>query len=142
MLLLNAHYELRRAHRMLLRRHRSGGVTEAQGIAQPAPWWSFTKTILAAAALALVRDGRLTLDRLVPNRPFHFAPTSAASSWPCELRQFASLSRSSRSWRRAVAGLGTIGAHRRLRLRPPHLPSAMIRRRSRKRHAGRSRTKA
>lgn len=26
------------------------------------PWWSFTKTVLAAAALALVRDGRLTLD--------------------------------------------------------------------------------
>jgi len=48
----------------------AGVLTEAQGIAQPVPWWSFTKTILAAAAPALVRDGRLTLGRLVPNRPF------------------------------------------------------------------------
>jgi CubicO group peptidase (beta-lactamase class C family) len=34
------------------------------------PWWSFTKTILAAAALVLVRDGRLALDRSVLRRPF------------------------------------------------------------------------
>jgi CubicO group peptidase (beta-lactamase class C family) len=36
---------------------------------QPAPWWSFTKTVLAAAALALVRDGRLSLDS-TQGRPF------------------------------------------------------------------------
>ena len=48
----------------------AGGLTEAQGIDQPVPWWSFTKTILAAAALALVQDGRLALDRLVTNRAF------------------------------------------------------------------------
>lgn len=29
----------------------------------PVPWWSFTKTVLAAAALVLVDAGRLTLDR-------------------------------------------------------------------------------
>ena len=48
----------------------AGALVEAQGIGQPVPWWSFTKTILAAAALALVRDGRLVLDRPVPDRPF------------------------------------------------------------------------
>lgn len=26
------------------------------------PWWSFTKTVLAAAALSLVRDGLIQLD--------------------------------------------------------------------------------
>jgi CubicO group peptidase (beta-lactamase class C family) len=30
------------------------------------PWWSFTKTVIAAAALALCRDGRLSLDRMLP----------------------------------------------------------------------------
>jgi D-alanyl-D-alanine carboxypeptidase len=29
---------------------------------RPVPWWSFTKTVIAAAALALVRDGKLSLD--------------------------------------------------------------------------------
>ena len=36
---------------------------EAEGTdPAPVPWWSFTKTVLAAAALALVADGRLSLD--------------------------------------------------------------------------------
>ena len=34
------------------------------------PWWSFTKTVLAATALALVRDGKLTLDTPLPQRPY------------------------------------------------------------------------
>jgi len=34
------------------------------------PWWSFTKTVLAAAALALVRDGLIQLDDPVPEGPF------------------------------------------------------------------------
>lgn len=34
------------------------------------PWWSFTKTVLAAAALTLVRDGALTLDAALPGRPY------------------------------------------------------------------------
>lgn len=34
------------------------------------PWWSFTKTVLAAAALALVADGRLSLDAPVGAKPF------------------------------------------------------------------------
>lgn len=34
------------------------------------PWWSFTKTVLAASALTLVRDGRVGLDDPVPEGPF------------------------------------------------------------------------
>src|SRR5258707_12774808 len=48
----------------------AGVLTEAHGIDQPVPWWSFTKTILPSAALVLVRDGRLTLDCPVRDRPF------------------------------------------------------------------------
>lgn len=33
-------------------------------------WWSYTKTVLAAAALALVRDGKLKLDAPLPGRPY------------------------------------------------------------------------
>lgn len=33
------------------------------------PWWSFTKTIIAACALTLVRDGRLQLDAIADGRP-------------------------------------------------------------------------
>lgn len=36
----------------------------------PVPWWSFTKTALAATALTLVRDGELALDRLVDREPY------------------------------------------------------------------------
>jgi CubicO group peptidase (beta-lactamase class C family) len=32
------------------------------------PWWSFTKTLIATAALALVRDGVLRLDDRLPDR--------------------------------------------------------------------------
>lgn len=34
------------------------------------PWWSFTKTVLAAAALTLVRDGLVGLDHSVAEGPF------------------------------------------------------------------------
>lgn len=34
------------------------------------PWWSFTKTVLAATALSLVRDGRIGLDEPVLDQPF------------------------------------------------------------------------
>lgn len=34
------------------------------------PWWSFTKTVLAAVALTLVRDGRVGLDDALPGQPF------------------------------------------------------------------------
>lgn len=38
--------------------------------ARPVPWWSFGKTVLAAAALVLVRDGKLTLDTLLSGKPY------------------------------------------------------------------------
>lgn len=34
------------------------------------PWWSFTKAVLAATALTLVRDGRLDLDTRLPENAF------------------------------------------------------------------------
>ena len=43
------------------------GGEEAQ---QPVPWWSFTKTILATAALVLVRDGRLELTKRIEGKPY------------------------------------------------------------------------
>lgn len=35
-----------------------------------APWWSFTKTVLAATALSLVRDGLVGLDEPILDEPF------------------------------------------------------------------------
>lgn len=35
-----------------------------------APWWSFTKTVLAATALSLVQDGLIGLDEPIPDQPF------------------------------------------------------------------------
>jgi CubicO group peptidase (beta-lactamase class C family) len=36
----------------------------------PVPWWSYAKTVLASAALALVAEGRLHLDEPVRGRRF------------------------------------------------------------------------
>lgn len=47
-----------------------GRVSSGQDDARLFPWWSFTKTILAAAALALVRDRRLELDARVGAKPY------------------------------------------------------------------------
>src|SRR5258708_10761012 len=47
-----------------------GALLETPGAERSVPWWSFTKTVIAAAALALVRDGKLGLDEAVPGRPF------------------------------------------------------------------------
>ncbi|MFL9924509.1 serine hydrolase [Herbaspirillum lusitanum] len=41
---------------------RDGKLIAADPQARPVLWWSFGKTVLAAAALALVRDGRVGLD--------------------------------------------------------------------------------
>jgi len=50
---------------------REGVVVTSNGdTAADVPWWSFTKTVIAAAALALVRDGRLALDAPLPGRPY------------------------------------------------------------------------
>jgi CubicO group peptidase (beta-lactamase class C family) len=49
---------------------REGVVLVSQDDEIDVPWWSFTKTVLAAAALVLVRDGKLRLDQPLPRRPY------------------------------------------------------------------------
>lgn len=46
------------------------GCLALSGVDGPVPWWSFTKTVLATAALRLVEDGALTLDGLLPGERF------------------------------------------------------------------------
>lgn len=45
-------------------------VVSGHETGRAAPWWSFTKTVLAAAALVLVRDGALGLDEPLKGRPY------------------------------------------------------------------------
>ncbi|HEX4377546.1 MAG TPA: serine hydrolase domain-containing protein [Steroidobacteraceae bacterium] len=49
---------------------RRGSPVFCQGTDAAVPWWSFTKTVIAAAALTLVRDGRLALDECLSEQPF------------------------------------------------------------------------
>jgi CubicO group peptidase (beta-lactamase class C family) len=70
-----------------------------------APWWSFTKTVLAATALSLVRDGLIGLDDPISDQPFtlrqllrheagladygelaeyHAAVTNSEPAWPAD----------------------------------------------------------
>jgi CubicO group peptidase (beta-lactamase class C family) len=49
---------------------REGAVVTSSGETADVPWWNFSKTVIAAAALALVRDGRLVLDEPLPTRPY------------------------------------------------------------------------
>jgi CubicO group peptidase (beta-lactamase class C family) len=49
----------------------SNGVpVPGEGCNALVPWWSFTKAVLSAASLTLVRDGALRLDDPVPEGPF------------------------------------------------------------------------
>ncbi len=47
-----------------------GKAPTIEGTGTPVPWWSFTKTVLSAAALRLVDHGKLDLDTPVQDRPF------------------------------------------------------------------------
>jgi hypothetical protein len=47
-----------------------GAVASMIGIRAPVPWWSFTKTVIAAGALVLVRDGQLAMDEPLAKRPY------------------------------------------------------------------------
>lgn len=47
-----------------------GAVVDGRDADRLVPWWSFTKTALAAAALVLVRDGLVRLDEPVEGRPY------------------------------------------------------------------------
>ena len=49
---------------------REEAVVASEGDATDVPWWSFTKTVIATAALTLVRDGYLVLDATLPHRPY------------------------------------------------------------------------
>src|SRR5262249_56978940 len=49
---------------------KGGGLTIPARRSLPVPWWSLTKTAIAAAALALVGDGRLALDEPLDSRPY------------------------------------------------------------------------
>ncbi len=46
------------------------GEPEDGASAAIVPWWSFTKTLIAACALRLAEAGRLDLDRPLPGRPY------------------------------------------------------------------------
>jgi D-alanyl-D-alanine carboxypeptidase len=48
-----------------------GGKSGHDGaLTPPVPWWSLTKTALAAGALVLVAEGRLALDEYLDSRPY------------------------------------------------------------------------
>ncbi|MGF9763120.1 serine hydrolase domain-containing protein [Microvirga sp. 0TCS3.31] len=47
-----------------------GVVVDGHNADRVVPWWSFTKTVLAAAALVLVRDGLIGLDEPVGGKPY------------------------------------------------------------------------
>jgi len=47
-----------------------GHVAKANDSRRIVPWWSFTKTVLAAGALVLVRDGLAALDEPVGDKPY------------------------------------------------------------------------
>lgn len=49
---------------------KNGAVVDQHHADLVVPWWSFTKTAIAAACLALVRDGALHLEAPLPNRPY------------------------------------------------------------------------
>ncbi len=46
----------------------NGTLVEARNAHLIVPWWSFTKTIIATAALVLVQEKRLGLDRRLPHK--------------------------------------------------------------------------
>ncbi|MCG7394094.1 beta-lactamase family protein [Microvirga sp. ACRRW] len=47
-----------------------GAVIEAHGADRLVPWWSFSKTVLASAALVLVEKGLLHLDEPLNGKPY------------------------------------------------------------------------
>ena len=50
---------------------RSGGATRLTGCHEAIfPWWSFTKTLIAVAAMRLVEQGKLDLDDRLPHKPY------------------------------------------------------------------------
>jgi D-alanyl-D-alanine carboxypeptidase len=58
------------APRVLTATVEGGQLTDHDRRSLPVPWWSLTKTAIAAAALALVGEGRLALDQPPASRPY------------------------------------------------------------------------
>ncbi|QGY38939.1 serine hydrolase [Pseudodesulfovibrio cashew] len=54
----------------MLKTRVAGKAVDDHGEARVVPWWSFSKTVMAAAALVLVDQGRLRLDEPVKGQPF------------------------------------------------------------------------
>ncbi len=48
----------------------ASGVLRGDSSAAVAPWWSFTKTLLAACVLLIAEEGRLRLDEPFGEHPF------------------------------------------------------------------------
>jgi CubicO group peptidase (beta-lactamase class C family) len=55
---------------MLIALVENGKLISDTGNTVAVPWWSFAKTVIAAATLVLVRDGLLVLDQTVEEQPF------------------------------------------------------------------------
>ena len=56
---------------ILVARSNASSNRRPEGLSEPSapvPWWSFTKTLLAGAALALVKQGRLNLDATIEGK--------------------------------------------------------------------------
>jgi len=47
-----------------------GAIVHQEGDPTEVPWWSVTKTVIAAATLVLAGEGRLELDAPLPGRPY------------------------------------------------------------------------
>jgi CubicO group peptidase (beta-lactamase class C family) len=86
------------------------------------PWWSYTKTVLAAAALTLVRDGALELDTIVEGERSTLRQLLQHRAGLCdygELREYhAAVARGDNPW--PAAELLQRAAAGRLRYEPGH----------------------
>ncbi|MGE4292329.1 MAG: serine hydrolase domain-containing protein [Desulfovibrio sp.] len=54
----------------MLRARVTGKAVKDHGETQVVPWWSFSKTVVAAAALVLVDQGKLCLDEPLKGKPY------------------------------------------------------------------------
>ena len=93
---------------------RNGEIIAEHGSASIVPWWSYTKTVLAAAVLTLVRDGKLELDATIEGERFTIRQLLQHRAGLCdygELREYhEAVARGDKPWpidemlRRADAG--------------------------------------